>query len=248
MISAQCISEIISKKTRTLVLGGMAVIIHGLNRSTKDLDIWTDPKQWATAIEDVLQSHSQITAVYLDDTTCKWEPASKGQIAQISAKGRVLRLLGCDRPLDIFYKPNEVELEEFDKFWDRGIKLDDGSRVLDAVDLIITKQLTDRPHDRTDIAFLESKIEKLLFERLPVESYEYAAAQFARFRSADTAYIATTNSDPKVKGLGLNILCELAQEGDPFAKEHLETIRLNDVEGARKELRNSTHSPEIGDH
>jgi len=229
MISAAQISQELAKKTRTLVLGGAAVILHGLNRSTKDLDVWLDPnpttKEWAAPIEAILLAHPEISAVYLDDSNGKWDKIARGQIALAATNGRLLRLMGCDRPIDVFYQPNEVELTEFDKFWDRAIPLKDGTRFLDPIDLVITKQLTNRPHDQADINFLQSKVEADLCQNLPHQTYDYAVAQFARFRSPDAALGATTNPDPKVQELGLSILKELAEAGDPFAQEHLDRLR-----------------------
>lgn len=229
MISASIVAQELASQIRTLVLGGTAVILHGLNRATKDLDLWLDPnpgeKSWAAPIEKILVNHPEIYAMYLDDGTGKWEPAEKDRIALCAVKGRVLRLMGSDRPIDIFYIPNELEKEEFDKIWERAIPLKDGSRLLDEIDLIISKQLTGRPHDTADINFLQSKIEERLCAELPVQSYEYAASQFQRFRSAKTAYSATQSQTLSVQKLGLDILQELAKSGDPFAAEYLEQIQ-----------------------
>jgi hypothetical protein len=38
--------------------------------------------------------------------------------------------------------------------WERGTSMDHGVRLMEAIDLIVTKQLADRPHDETDIRFL----------------------------------------------------------------------------------------------
>ena len=77
MTPAASIARELAQKTRTLVLGGAAVILHGLNRSTQDLDLWIDPapspEAWAKPIVDVLQFHPELRAVYLDDSTGQWE-------------------------------------------------------------------------------------------------------------------------------------------------------------------------------
>ncbi len=229
MTPASTVAQELAQQIRTLVLGGTAVILHGLNRATKDLDLWLDPnpdeKSWATPIEKILQTHPEIHAVYLDDNTGKWESANRTQIALCGVKGRVLRLMGGDRPIDIFFVPNELEKEEFDKIWERAVPLKDGSRLLDEIDLIITKQLTDRPHDTADVNFLQAKIEDKLCRELPIQSYEYAVLQFQRFRSAKTAHSATKNKAASVQKLGIDILQELARSGDPFAAEYLEQIQ-----------------------
>ncbi|MDZ4788141.1 MAG: hypothetical protein SH807_04295 [Blastochloris sp.] len=216
----------LAQKSRVLILGGAAVIFHGLNRSTRDIDFWIDPQRWVLAIEELLQTYPVITATYLDDTTGQWESISKGNISYVPTKGRLLRLNGCNKPIDIFYQPNELTIEEFDVIWNRAVPLKNGVRALDIIDLITTKQLTQRPHDETDIAFLESKLEEELCSKLPVESYDYAAAQFQRFRSATTAFSATKNKCEEVRELGLSILNELASNGDPFAQEYLDDVSL----------------------
>jgi len=228
MISSESISAELARSTRTLLLGGVAVIVHGLNRSTKDLDLWIDPnptpEKWAEPIKAVLKAHPELSAAYLDDVNERWKKVEPGVVAFAAQNGRVLRLTGGNRPIDIFYQPNEVELSEFDAFWSRGLSLDDGSRVLDAIDLIIRKQDTNRPHDLEDVHFLFAKVEAELINSLPSASFEFIQAKFERFRSADTAFVATTNPDERVQKLGISILRELAQGGDPFAQERLRQV------------------------
>jgi hypothetical protein len=249
MISSGAISAELGRLTRTLVLGGVAVIVHGLNRSTKDLDLWIDPnptpEKWAEPIEAILKAHPELAASYLDDVHGRWEKVEPGIVAFAALNGRTLRLTGSDRPIDIFYQPNEVELSEFDAFWSRGTDLADGTRLMDAIDLIITKQDTNRPHDQEDINFLFSKVETELMKAIPKASFEFTKAQFDRFRSADTAFIAATNADERVQKLGISILQELAQGGDPFAQERLEQVpSLKKVEPSNAE----STGPDVGGH
>lgn len=42
-MTAQEVVALLAGERRTVLLGGMAVILHGLNRSTKDIDMWIDP-------------------------------------------------------------------------------------------------------------------------------------------------------------------------------------------------------------
>ena len=42
MIAQEAVAFLAGKR-RTVLLGGMAVILHGLSRNTKDYDIWLDP-------------------------------------------------------------------------------------------------------------------------------------------------------------------------------------------------------------
>jgi hypothetical protein len=49
----------LARERRTVLLGGAAVILHGMNRSTKDFDIWMDPHPdadtWAAPIGHLLE-------------------------------------------------------------------------------------------------------------------------------------------------------------------------------------------------
>jgi hypothetical protein len=56
------------------------------------------------------------------------------------------------------------------------VERDHGVRLMEAIDLIVTKQLTDRPHDETDIRFLTNKIEAQYRARLRRCSEAEAAA------------------------------------------------------------------------
>ena len=71
---------------------------------------------------------------------------------------RLIRIAGAERPIDVFFVPNEFEAGDFEGVWERGTSIDPGVRLIEAIDLIVTKQLTDRPHDETDIRFLTNKM------------------------------------------------------------------------------------------
>jgi hypothetical protein len=52
---------------------------------------------------------------------------------------------------------------------------------MEEIDLIVTKQLTNRAHDLTDIRFLQDKIEADYRRRLPGCSADEARQMLARF-------------------------------------------------------------------
>jgi hypothetical protein len=58
-MTAQEAVAFLASKRRTVLLGGMAMILHGLSRNTKDYDIWLDPlpdaQTWAAAIQQLLR-------------------------------------------------------------------------------------------------------------------------------------------------------------------------------------------------
>jgi hypothetical protein len=93
---------------------------------------------------------------------------------------QAIRVLGLDRALDIFLDPNELEISEFDDVWNRDAALDDGTRVPDVIDLLVSKQATGRDKDLQDIAFLEAKAEREYLAKLPTASTDIAAAPQGR--------------------------------------------------------------------
>jgi hypothetical protein len=75
------------------------------------------------------------------------------------------------------------------RVWERGTPIDHGVRLIEAIDLIVTKQLTDRPHDETDIRFLTQKIEAEYSSRLRTCSEAEAASMLERFATPEIATI-----------------------------------------------------------
>ena len=59
-VTAREALEFLASRRRTVLLGGAAVILHGMNRMTKDYDIWLDPlpdpKAWASGIVELLEA------------------------------------------------------------------------------------------------------------------------------------------------------------------------------------------------
>ena len=96
---------------------------------------------------------------------------------------------------------------------------------MEEVDLLVTKQLTGRPHDEADMRFLERRIELSYSERLktcdPVEG-EKLLARFAT--PALAAVAAAHESSPEMRALGLTILREMSDEGDLIAVDILQDV------------------------
>jgi hypothetical protein len=65
MTSQEAVAFLASKR-RTVLLGGLAVILHGLSRNTKDYDIWLDPlpdvQSWGAPIQQLLTRESSLQA------------------------------------------------------------------------------------------------------------------------------------------------------------------------------------------
>lgn len=216
------LTEELAARRRVLMLGGLAVISHGHSRPTYDADIWLDstlsPEDWATTVIDVLSPYPVLRFVAIG-TWSEFPPALLSKLIQ---RDGVVRVMGASQPLDIFRDPNELDISEFDDVWNRATALDDGTRVPDAIDLLVTKQATGRDKDLQDIAFLEAKAERDYLAKLPTASAEEAVAMLGRFLTPKVAEAGLHHPEESVRILSLGYLKELAEEGDPFARDILE--------------------------
>jgi len=150
-----------------------------------------------------------------------WEEVSAEKLSDVIGSDGVIRVIGADQPLDIFRIPNEFGADQFDEVWGRASLLDDGTRLPDAIDLLVTKMATDRQKDLQDIAFLEAKVEEDYAERLPKASEQEATFMLSRFLSPKVAQVALAHPESAVQELALRYLRELAEEGNPYARDML---------------------------
>ncbi len=153
-MTAQEAVVFLANRRRVVLLGGMAVILHGLSRSTKDYDIWLDPlpepEVWALEIKELMAVEPTFQAQRIDPVFFgNWLPVSRTDIARVGVEDGLIRLAGVDRPIDVFYLPNEIEISDFEGVWQRSTPMEHGLRLIEKIDLIVTKQLTDRAIDRT---------------------------------------------------------------------------------------------------
>jgi hypothetical protein len=201
-----------------IVIGGLAVIAHGFNRPTKDADVWLEPLDsssvWADALEQVCSQFAGLTI----HTLPGWRLVAGPAIAVAAEEVGMVRVLGLDCPLDIFRRPNEFAADSFGEVLSRATRNADGTWLPDAIDLAISKDLTNRDKDVLDINFLESKVRKLWVERLPEASLTEAHALFDRFVDWRTCEAALINPDPAVTELAMSYLREFAADGDPFSQ------------------------------
>lgn len=215
---ADLIRELVGR-CRVLTLGGVAVISHGLSRNTYDADIWIDPldsvESWADKVSSILFEGHFGYPVAIGS----WDPITRDQLAETIENDGVLRVSGLNRPVDIFRRPNELPMEEFDAVWQRATLLDDGTRLPDAIDLLMTKQDTQRDKDVQDILFLEAKAEREYLARLPGTSAPEATAMLERFLTPKVAELALEHPASEVRELATRFLLELAAEGNPFARD-----------------------------
>lgn len=212
----------LSSGHRVVVLGGLAVISHGLSRVTHDAGCWLEPnlsiELWCDAVKKILRRWPRLRLVSIGD----WSELPEGELAGYIEDFGVVRILGATQPFDIFRRPNEMEISGFEEVWNRATPQADGTRLPDVVDLLVTKQDTGRAKDTYDIQFLEGKAEEMYLERLPQARPDEALAMLARFLNPKVADAAARHADPQVRETGMKFLRELAAEGDPFARDLLE--------------------------
>jgi len=220
-LTTESLTQELAATHRVILLGGLAVISHGLERMTYDADVWLDPMlestQWSEAVGQVLASHPGLKIIEIGT----WSQIGIHQLPEVIERDGVIRVMGAVHPLDLFRRPNEFEIEEFNEVWDRGMPLEDGTRLPDAIDLLVTKQRTGRQKDQTDILFLELKIEGQYLEELPNAEEARAEEMLGRFLTPNVARAALAHPSFAIRKLGYAYLQELASEGDPYAAEYL---------------------------
>lgn len=203
------------------MLGGLAVISHGHSRPTFDADIWLDPslplEKWGEAVFALKIPFPDLR--FLEIGT--WQEISDNVFGEVIERDGVFRLMGASQPLDIFRVPNELRIEDFDEVWNRAIPLDDGTRLPDVIDLLVTKQDTGRDKDTQDIAFLEAKAEREYLEKMPRASADEAVKMLERFLTPRVAELALQHPTEKVRSLAGQFLQELAEGGNPYARDIL---------------------------
>jgi len=224
-VTARDALEFLASRRRAVLMGGAAVILHGLSRMTKDYDIWLDPlpnpDAWASGIVELLAAAPFLQARRIATiATGMWTPITGSEIAAVGSEDGMVRLAGLDWPIDVFYKPNEFDVSDFEGVWQRSTPSDRGLRLMEKIDLLVTKQLTDRLGDRADIGFLTGKVEEEYRARLKDCSEQEAKEMFERFATPEIAAFAIRESaNEKVRALALRTLEEMRTAGDPFAEE-----------------------------
>jgi len=218
--TAELIRQLAARE-RVMVLGGFAVIAHGHSRPTYDADVWLDPllpvQEWCEAIRRCFSVYPGFQFVEIGS----WRAFEWDEFPLIIERDGVIRIMGAHQPLDAFRHPNELDAGLFDEVWERARPLEDGTRLPDAIDLLVTKQLTGREKDRMDILFLEQKAETESLKTLHSADSATALALIERFLTPKVAAAACDHADPAVRQKGRQYLKELADAGDPFAVDLL---------------------------
>lgn len=224
---------------RVLLLGGAAMIFHGLSRGTKDIDIWVDPmadaETWALVLAPLLGANG-LYAARAADANGTFAKIETQDIARVVNEDRFIRILGADRDIDVFRSPRNMALSDFDQAWERGENtIKHGVKVLDSIDLVLTKMETGRIQDQDDIHFLEAKIEASYRNLLKTCSVQKARELFERFVTPSiAAFAAADGGDPAVRLLGKQLLDDLRDAGDPYAVDLLARIQRRDDSSPRE--------------
>ena len=225
MRNAHDVIKDLALERRVLVLGGIAVIIHGLARATKDVDIWMEPgrdaAEWSSILRTFIE-RQDLTAARVNGVTGHFVSIDLSGVRAAVDEDDFVRLLGADRPIDVFRIPHNLQADDFDEVWQNGEPLEDGTRIPDEVDLILTKLHTGRAHDEADIRYLESKLEARYRQRLAGCSLREAGALLQRFSTPDiAAFAAAAATDPHVRELAEGYLKDMSLEGNAYATKLL---------------------------
>jgi hypothetical protein len=220
-MSAEAFIERLATRGRVLMLGGLAVIAHGLARSTRDVDVWLEPfataNDWAVVLREIL---ADVPVAYPFDLRRR-RPVDPLEIEPVVVRDGVIRVGGLDRNLDVFRVPHNLSADDFDAVWHRAEVRLEHARVPDEIDLLVTKEDTSRPQDMADIAFLEEKIRQQLSATLSRCTLEEAEEIFRRYADHATCTAALQNPNEPVRRLAMATLREFADAGDPFAQRML---------------------------
>ena len=210
---------------RVVLLGGMAVIAHGLSRHTKDFDVWLEPfgspAEWASNLCEVVQSLPGARLWSLA-RRCAIAP---GEVAEEISAYDVLRVEGFGLPVDVFRKPNETELEAFESVWAAAQPMEDGVRLPDEIDLFLTKSETGREHDWDDQSFLTAKVKSRARARLPVCDPIEGLGLIKRYADPEVLAFALESPHAEVRDYALKLLHEFEAEGDPYSRDILAAWR-----------------------
>ncbi len=210
-----------------VLLGGLAVIHHGLSRPTKDAGVWLEPMDSAQLWAECLRAAAlDFPAVIAFARLPGWEPVhSVEKIALAVEETGMIRVTGLEVPLDVFRRPNELEEEAFDSIWLHGTPNDDGLRVAHPVDLLLSKEDTGRERDIHDQRFLEGKIREEWTHVLVSATAVEAEALLARYADHAVCAAALRNPDPAVQALARGLLEEMAAQGDWFSRDVLAGLK-----------------------
>jgi hypothetical protein len=205
------------KNGRVLVLGGGAVIALGLDRRTKDADVWLEPgaspEAWSNAVRQTLASFptARLTRLFPP------RDIHSDELTAAIKEDRVIRIMGLEKPLDLFREPNNLEDLLFEDAWQRSEPFHGDVRSLSPSVLLVTKEGTGRERDQGDIIFLRSVLHQRMIPELQICGLARAEELLSDYMDYTVLAAALDNPDEDVQALGKLHLRTFAEEGDPFA-------------------------------
>jgi hypothetical protein len=221
-IPVQSVVDRLVEQGRVIVIGGLAVIALGRERHTKDVDLWLDPidtpTAWAERLRNALTGFEGISIHRLPG----WIRIGSEGVADAIEETGMIRLLGLDKPLDLFRSPNEFEIGEFEGVASRASRNGDGTLLPDPLDLFQTKIDTGREKDSEDMLHLERLTREKYVRLLPSATLQEASDLLDRYSEWQVLQAALRNPSPEVRELAMTHLKEFAAAGDPFSLAILE--------------------------
>lgn len=139
--------ELFAAQADFLVIGAFAMAGHGMMRTTADLDLWVRPNP--ENAERVWAALARYGA-----------PIGKLTKEELSRPGLFFQIGLAPRRIDIL---TDIDGVGFEEAWrDRVYRYIDDVRVpvLSRDHLLANKRATDRPRDRGDVAWIESRMKK----------------------------------------------------------------------------------------
>ena len=175
-------------------------------------------EEWCAALEEACREYGGLTLHRLPG----WVPVSGPNLVEAVAETSMVRIHGLDCPLDVFRKPNEISIDDFDAICKRAENRGDGTLLPHPLDLIQSKLDTGRDKDFHDIQHLESLVRADYKKRLPLANFDEAREMLGRYSDWQVRVAALENPDAGVRELAMTHLREFASAGDPFSQAILE--------------------------
>lgn len=187
------------ENNRVILLGGIAMLAHGFARFTRDVDVWLDPtggiEAWVTSLSSAVALFGKSKYVSARTKT----EVDVTEIQTLVEAEEMIRITGLDMDVDVFFRPNNLKIDDFDSVWNRAAEKEKGLRIPDEIDLGLTKLGTERIQDRIDIEWLDAKIMPILSKKLESCSLDEAEAVFDRITSIPLLASALKNPNPLVR-------------------------------------------------
>ncbi|MFT7173734.1 MAG: hypothetical protein ACI9NQ_001959 [Paracoccaceae bacterium] len=211
----------LAAEKRVVMIGGLAVIAHGLSRATKDVDVWLDPtpgvEKWLSSIQSLIAPPERIV------TLPGWKGLDSTDLLENVENVGMVRVEGLDMPLGLFFRPNGLRVDEFERVWSDATSIEDGTMLPSLLDLLCTKEETNRKRDFTDASFLIGMAREQQGKKLSsAQSTDEAKSLMDAFFDHSVLAQGLENPLPKIREVIWREVENLAIDGDPFAKEMLE--------------------------